>query len=80
MDFPCEKCLVRPVCSKKLIIERGPDKLLIMERAEKCPYIQEYFGKHTNGTINHDFEKIHTICELFGATDGNSFLWFEWEI
>jgi hypothetical protein len=76
---PCDECLVRPTCGNRLV-RRGPQnrsiiKYLIVEYAEKCPYIQEYFGHHPDGRIIHCHKKINHMCKLFGATNGKYFVW-----
>jgi hypothetical protein len=74
-ECPCEICLVRAVCSNRLIDQYKDGKYLIVERAEKCSQIIEYFGKFEDGRIKHSYEKIYKICKLFHATEDRFFLW-----
>jgi hypothetical protein len=81
MECPCEKCLVRATCNKHLIRKSIHNtKYLIVELAEKCPLIRDYFGQHQDGRTIHDYKKIYCMCRIHGATKETSFLWFENEI
>jgi hypothetical protein len=76
MTCPCEKCLVRVTCGNTLIRILNTRRYLVVEYAEKCPYIIEYFGFGRDGRIDHSYEKIFKLCEIFKATDGRYFIWF----
>jgi hypothetical protein len=77
MDCPCETCLVRPVCGNELVQKTKWNKYpcLIVEYAEKCPYILDYFGVNSARNIDHDYIKIYKLCRLFGAYEGRYFVW-----
>jgi hypothetical protein len=77
MDCPCETCLVRPVCGNRLIQKTHPNQFpcLIVEYAEECPYILDYFGINSSGHIDHDYDKIYKLCRLFAAHKGFHFVW-----
>lgn len=88
-ECPCETCITRPTCGRKLIRvnERKffpPNtkvcKYLVVEFAEQCPQIREYFGSRPNGNLEHRYEKIYAICKIFGATEGTAFVWFANEL
>jgi hypothetical protein len=77
MDCPCELCIVRPICGTRLVQKPKWNKYfyLILEYAEECPYILDYFGRNLTGRVNHDYDLIYKLCELFGAHKGNYFVW-----
>lgn len=74
---PCTICLVRPTCGRNLVKKGNTsDHYLIVEFAEKCPMVVEYFGHHEDGRIKHNHEKIAKIARLHGATNGEYFVWY----
>ena len=77
MDCPCEICLLRPICGNRLVQKSSMTKhpYLIVEYAEECPYILDYFGTNSRGIIDHDHAKIYKLCRLFGAHNENYFVW-----
>ena len=78
MNCPCETCLVRSTCRNKLVQKGSTGRpYLIIEYAEKCPYVLEYFGFHHDKRINHSHEKINKMCEIFRVSEGehNYFVW-----
>jgi hypothetical protein len=77
MDCPCEICLVRSICGSRLIQKSKHTNFgyLILEYAEECPLILDYFGINSAGRIDHDFDKIYKLCKVFGAQDETYFLW-----
>lgn len=78
---PCTTCLVRATCGRNLIRKGNKtDHYLIVEFAEKCPMVIEYFGRHGDGRIIHNHEKIAKIARLHGATNGEYFVWFANEL
>lgn len=78
---PCVDCLVRATCGRHLV-QKGStcDLYLIVEFAEQCPMVVNYFGKFEDGRIKHNHEKIAKIARIHGAKNGEYFVWFANEI
>jgi hypothetical protein len=76
MMCPCEECLVRSICRQHLVKRSkfNRTEYLIVEYAEKCPFIIEYFGVNSRGIILHSHEKIHQICKIF-VVPNECFVW-----
>lgn len=79
MECPCETCLVRIPCRTKLV-KKGiyAHDYLIIEYAERCPLIVNYFGlDEFTKRPKHSHEKINKMCRIFRTTIGevNYFVW-----
>jgi hypothetical protein len=76
MKCPCEECLVRSPCRNHLVKKSkfNRSEYLIIEYAEKCPFIIEYFGVNSQGIILHSHETIGQLCKIFIVPD-RQFVW-----
>jgi len=69
MENPCESCLVRVTCGRKMC--KGG--YLIIEYVTKCPYAKKYLDKNAVDHPIKYYHRIYDVCKSFGIED--SFLW-----
>lgn len=74
MDCPCEMCLVKSICSNKLIEERILTEniklyYLSMKTVKNCPLLLDYFGKDSDGKVMFDYDKVRVMCNIFGIVN-----------